>query len=130
MADLEKLTGTWDHEGRLSFVTPDGEHRDGIMRPLEYLLASIIECAGLTIIAMLDKMKISRQGVTIEGTAATAGEKPNYVKSMALSVSIAGAELTGEQLARLSELTEKYCVVAQTLRRTPEVAIEVRTADK
>jgi len=37
------------------------------------------------------------------------------------------ADLTAEQRATLLKLTERYCVVYQTLRAPPPVTVELRT---
>ena len=45
------------------------------------------------------------------------GRKPGMVESIELHVSVKAPELSEEQVERVKELTEKYCLIAESIRK-------------
>lgn len=128
MAEGLELRGVWARSGDYHLARPDGRTWAGDMGPVQHLLAAIIGCAGITMLAILDKMKIDHQGITIDAVATKADGSPTYVQSISLRAAIHGAVADDAQLARVSELTDKYCLVAQTLRRSPGLTLSTITS--
>jgi uncharacterized OsmC-like protein len=98
------------------------------MGPVQHLLAAVVGCAGITMQAILSRMKIDHQGITIDAVATKADSTPTYVKSISLQATVHGAAADAAQLARVSDLTEKYCLVAQTLRHDPDLTLSTITS--
>jgi uncharacterized OsmC-like protein len=99
----------------------------------DMLLEALVGCAGVTLRAVATAMGIPfRQGtVTAEGdidfrgTLGVSKETPVGFQEVRLQIDI-DADATPEQLDTLRKLTERYCVVYQTLKNTPAMKAEVR----
>lgn len=100
----------------------------------DMLLESLAACAGVTLnaVATALELKIRDAVVKVEGdldfrgTLGVAKDAPVGFRDIRLAFEIDG-DLTEEQKATLLKLTERYCVVYQTLRQPPPVAVAVTT---
>ena len=96
----------------------------------DMLLEALVACAGVTLRAVATAIGVEvRDGtVTAEGdldfrgTLAVAKDAPVGFKEIRLRFSL-DTDAGAEQLQSLIRLTERYCVVYQTLRRPPEMTI-------
>jgi uncharacterized OsmC-like protein len=101
----------------------------------DMLLEALVACAGVTLNAVATALSIGLRDATIKaegdldfrGTLGISKEVPVGFHSIRLIVSLE-TDATDEQIATLLRLTERYCVVLQTLRRPPEVTL-VRKKD-
>lgn len=102
----------------------------------DMLLEALAACAGVTLSAVATALGIEIQRGTVEvegdldfrGTLGVAKDAPVGFASIRLRFDIA-TDADEEQLATLLKLTERYCVVLQTLRApTATSATIVRTA--
>ena len=99
----------------------------------DMLLEALVACAGVTLKAVATAIGIEiKQGrVTAEGdldfrgTLGVAREAPVGFSNIRLSFDLETAA-SAEQLANLMKLTERYCVVYQTLRSAPPIAVSHR----
>jgi uncharacterized OsmC-like protein len=99
----------------------------------DMLLEALVACAGVTLRAVATSMGIDVRGGTLRaegdldfrGTLGVAKEAPVGFREIRLAFDIDG-DLTEEQRATLMKLTERYCVVYQTLRASPPVAVTSR----
>jgi uncharacterized OsmC-like protein len=97
----------------------------------DMLLEALVACAGVTLRAVataigvnLKDAVISAEGdLDFRGTLAVTKEAPVGFKSIRLLFDIE-SDAEQEQLNSLIKLTERYCVVYQTLSRTPEITVE------
>jgi uncharacterized OsmC-like protein len=98
----------------------------------DMLLQALVGCAGVTLRAVATSLGISLAGGTVtaegdldfRGTLAVSKEAPVGFSSVRLSFDLdTGA--TAEQLQTLIRLTERYCVVYQTLAHPPQLTITV-----
>ena len=89
----------------------------------DLLLEALVACAGVTLKAVATALGISIRGGTVcaegdldfRGTLGVAKDVP--VGFIAIRVRLElDTNATGDQLAKLLALTERYCVVYQTLR--------------
>jgi uncharacterized OsmC-like protein len=96
----------------------------------DMLLQALVACAGVTLRAVATSLEISVAGGTLtaegdldfRGTLAVSKEAPVGFSSVRLSFDLdTGA--TAEQLQTLIRLTERYCVVYQTLAHPPQLTI-------
>jgi uncharacterized OsmC-like protein len=98
----------------------------------DLLLGALAACAQITgqMFAAAMGVPIRRIDVTVEGdldlrgTLGIARDVPVGFERIRLAFVIDAPEATPEQLRALREKTEQYCVVMQTLRQPPEIAIE------
>ena len=96
----------------------------------DMLLESLVGCAGVTLCAVATAMELPVRGGTVtaegdldfRGTLGVNKEAPAGFTAIRLRFELEG-ELTGEQRSKLLQLTERYCVIAQTLRRPPEMTV-------
>lgn len=103
--------------------------------PVEIMLASWISCAGVTFAAVansmhlsIDKCNITALGkMDFKGTLAVDRDAPIGITDLKLEFEVQSNE-THEKLNKLIELTERYCVVHQTLRNPPIVTSKLKYA--
>jgi uncharacterized OsmC-like protein len=98
----------------------------------DMLLEALVACAGVTLRAVATSIgvdvgdaKVSAEGdLDFRGTLGVAKEAPVGFANIRLRFDIGGSA-TEEQKATLLKLTERYCVVLQTLRAAPPIAAEM-----
>ncbi|HWN19664.1 MAG TPA: OsmC family protein [Gemmatimonadales bacterium] len=94
----------------------------------DMLLEALAACAGVTLRAVATALEIPVRGGTVEvegdldfrGTLGVNKEVPVGFQTIRLRLNL-DSDATAEQLDTLQKLTERYCVVLQTLRSAPVV---------
>lgn len=97
----------------------------------DMLLEALVACAVVTLRSVATVMGVGldeavvRADATwdVRGTLGVSKEAPIGVTDVRLSFDLV-TDATDETRAKLIELTERYCVVYQTLRNPPRVAVE------
>jgi len=100
----------------------------------DMLLEALAACAGVTLravatsigVELRDAMITAEGDIDFRGTLGVSKEAPVGMQRIRLNFALA-TDASEEQLATLIRLTERYCVVYQTLRATPELTVS-RTA--
>jgi uncharacterized OsmC-like protein len=95
----------------------------------DMLLEALVACAGVTLRAVATALEIPVDGGTISadgvldfrGTLGVDRTAAVGFKTIELRFDLQAPGATEEQLATLHKLTERYCVVLQTLRNGPDV---------
>jgi len=95
----------------------------------DMLLQSLVACAGVTLQAVATAMLIPLRSGTIEaegdldfrGTLGVSKEVPVGFKAIRLKFRL-DSDATPEQLATLLKMTERYCVIYQTLKKPGEIS--------
>ncbi len=101
----------------------------------DMLLQALVACAGVTLSAVATSLGLAVRGGTLRaegdldfrGTLGVAKDAPVGFRSMRLHVEL-DADLSAEERRKLLELTERYCVVFQTLRAGCAVDVTDATA--
>ena len=101
----------------------------------DMLLESLVACAGVTLNAVATALELKLRGAVVKaegdldfrGTLGVAKDAPVGFRDIRLKFEIDG-DLTDEQKATLLKLTERYCVVYQTLRQPPPVMVTLEQA--
>jgi uncharacterized OsmC-like protein len=101
----------------------------------DMLLQALVACAGVTLRAVATSLGIAVAGGTVSaegdldfrGTLAVSKEAPVGFSSVRLAFDL-DTEATAEQLQTLIRLTERYCVIYQTLAHPPELTIAALTS--
>ncbi len=99
----------------------------------DMLLEALVACAGVTLRAVATALEIdvpagtvSAEGVLdFRGTLAVDRDAPVGFASIALRFELDAPDASEEQLATLTKLTERYCVVLQTLRTSPALSVSL-----
>jgi uncharacterized OsmC-like protein len=100
----------------------------------DMLLQALVACAGVTLRAVATALDIPVHGGTVvaegdldfRGTLGVSRDTPVGFADIRLRFEL-DTDATPEQLQNLLKLTERYCVVYQTLQRAPAVAITLGT---
>jgi uncharacterized OsmC-like protein len=99
----------------------------------DMLLEALVACAGVTLRAVATALEIPIQGGTVtaegdldvRGTLGVAKDAPVGFRDIRLSFDVQ-ADVAPDKLETLKKLTERYCVVYQTLRNAPRIAVAYR----
>jgi uncharacterized OsmC-like protein len=94
----------------------------------DMLLESLVACAGVTLNAVatsmgikLEQAEVFAEGdIDFRGTLAVSKEVPVGFKNIRLKF-LLKTDAAEEQLNSLIKLTERYCVVYQTLKNSPQI---------
>jgi uncharacterized OsmC-like protein len=98
----------------------------------DMLLEALAACAGVTMAAVAISIGVNLRSGTVRaqgdldfrGTLGVAKEVPVGFQRIRLEFEL-DTDATAEQRETLRRLTERYCVVYQTLRQPPPIAISV-----
>lgn len=98
----------------------------------DMLLEALVACAGVTLRAVATALEIELRDVRIiaegdldfRGTLGVSKEAPVGFAQIRLGFAL-DTDATEEQQATLLRLTERYCVVLQTLRSPPPVSAQL-----
>ncbi|HME89543.1 MAG TPA: OsmC family protein [Chthoniobacterales bacterium] len=98
----------------------------------DMLLESLVACAGVTLRAVATALEIPLRDATVHaegdldfrGTLGVSKEVPVGFQQIRLRFGL-DTDATEEQIAALLKLTERYCVVYQTLVNAPEIEIQI-----
>ncbi|HET9417870.1 MAG TPA: OsmC family protein [Chthoniobacterales bacterium] len=96
----------------------------------DMLLESLVACAGVTLSAVATALSIGLRGAIVEaegdldfrGTLGIAKDVPVGFKQIRLHFDL-DTDASSEQISTLLRLTERYCVIYQTLTHPPKIDI-------
>ncbi|HEY3471446.1 MAG TPA: OsmC family protein [Amycolatopsis sp.] len=96
----------------------------------DMLLEALVACAGVTLRAVATSLGLEVRGgrvraegdLDFRGTLAVAKDAPVGFRAIRLSFAL-DTDASEDELATLKKLTERYCVVFQSLRTPPEFAV-------
>ncbi len=101
----------------------------------DMLLEALVACAGVTLRAVATSIGVELRGGSVRaegdldfrGTLGVGREAPVGFRAIRLSFAL-DSDADAEQLATLLKLTERYCVVLQTLASSPQLSAELAPA--
>jgi len=96
----------------------------------DMLLEALVACAGVTLNAVATALGLNLRGARVSaegdldfrGTLGVAKDAPVGFRDIRLGFDLDG-DFSDEERANLIRLTERYCVVYQTLRQPPPIAV-------
>ncbi len=108
---------------------------DSLLCSGDMLLEALVACAGVTLRAVATSLGISVKSgrvraegdLDFRGTMAVDRDTPVGFSAIRLSFEL-DTDADEEELATLLKLTERYCVVFQTLANSPELSTTLETA--
>lgn len=97
----------------------------------DMLLEALVACAGVTLNAVATALGIEVRDATLQaegdldfrGTLGVSKEAPVGFQNIRLKISL-DTDASEEQISSLIRLTERYCVVYQTLVKPPEITVQ------
>jgi uncharacterized OsmC-like protein len=100
----------------------------------DMLLEALVACAGVTLNAVATSLGINIRNASIQaegdldfrGTLGVVKDVPVGFQKIRLNFQL-DTDATEDQLATLLRLTERYCVVYQTLRTSPEISLSINS---
>ena len=100
----------------------------------DMLLEALVACAGVTLNAVATALGIPLRDASIQaegdldfrGTLGLSKEVPVGFQAIRLNITL-DTDASEEQVATLLKLTERYCVVYQTLSHPPTVTVSRKT---
>jgi uncharacterized OsmC-like protein len=100
----------------------------------DMLLEALVACAGVTLRAVATALEVELRGGTVSaegdldfrGTLGVSREAPVGFRDIRLRFDLE-TDAPADKLESLIKLTERYCVVYQTLRTPAKLALSVRT---
>ena len=103
----------------------------------DMLLEALVACAGVTLKAVATAIDMPLRGgrvraegdLDFRGTLGVAKDAPVGFRAIRLNFEI-DSDASPEQIATLLKLTERYCVVLQTLRNPPSLTATVAAATR
>jgi uncharacterized OsmC-like protein len=101
----------------------------------DMLLEALTACAGVSMRAAAAVLGITVRSVVVgaegdvdlRGTLGVSEDVPVGFKEIRLSFDV-DSDANAEQLDQLAELTDKYCVVFQTLQSSPKTSVSIKSA--
>jgi len=101
----------------------------------DMLLQALVACAGVTLNAVATALGIPVRDATLRaegdldfrGTLGVAKDAPVGFSAVRLAIAL-DTDASPEQVQTLLRLTERYCVIYQTLARPPALEVTVQTA--
>ena len=101
----------------------------------DMLLEALVACAGVTLNAVATALGVEVRDASLEaegdldfrGTLGVSKEGPVGFQDIRLRISV-DTDAPDEDLSKLVRLTERYCVVYQTLVSAPRIAVSVNRA--
>src|SRR3982751_1055631 len=98
----------------------------------DMLLEALVACAGVTLKAVSTALQIDLRDATVtaegdldfRGTLGVAKDAPVGFREIRLRFDL-DTDAPAEQKKKLIELTERYCVVLQTIRVAPKVSVSL-----
>jgi uncharacterized OsmC-like protein len=102
----------------------------------DMLLEALVACAGVTLQAVTTAIGVEIKGGTItaegnldfKGTLGVSKEVPVGFKNIRLQIDL-DTNATDEQMASIKKLTERYCVVYQTLTKGVEIKTKYNSSN-
>jgi len=137
--ELERVEGDYGFEAKDAFghtvymdTSPDGGGTNYGVRPMQMLLMGLGGCSGIDIVSILKKQRqtIDSFRMKIEGER-EAGKEPSLWKTVTIVFEMTG-DIDPDKALRACQLSmDKYCSVAETLRRAGgELKWEVKVNPK
>jgi len=101
----------------------------------DMLLQALVACAGVTLKAVATALAVPLRSASVSaeddldfrGTLGVAKEVPVGFAAIRLAFEI-DADAPEEKLDQLRKLTERYCVVYQTIRSAPPIEVTIKRA--
>jgi len=102
----------------------------------DMLLEALVACAGVTMKAVATALAIELRDATVQaegdldirGTLGLSKEVPVGFRAIRLSFTL-DTDASEDQLAALLRLTERYCVIYQTLARPPQLSVSKKVGN-
>ncbi|KAI6789603.1 hypothetical protein KC361_g8429 [Hortaea werneckii] len=107
----------------------------------DMLLEALVACAGVTLRAVSTALDVPIKEGTVKaegdldfkGTMGVDRNAPVGFTAIRLSFDLKmeeGKEVSEEKIEKLGKLTERYCVVLQTIAKKPELSVSVRGTEE
>lgn len=112
-----------DSKDEISFENEEGP----LEKPensISYVLVGILSCIAITAKAIAAKMRLSCDGIVVNGKLYMVDGEVRYSDRIACSMKLQnGPKMSEEARLRLIELTKKHCSVSLTIDSHPKITL-------
>lgn len=126
MADKVKLKFTNEFNGTLT--SPTGEIKIGVvegsMRPYHLLFGALGSCLYSTFLDIVEKKRLTFDGVTIEISGEKRTEVPTTLETGLIKLIVKNPS-NEEQFEKSAKLASKYCSIYETVSKVADLSLEV-----
>ena len=135
------ITSTW--QGNLAFSSQVGDHAvrtdashahggdNSGPSPKMLMMTALAGCTGVDVVAILKKMRLPFNELSIRVEGELTDEVPAVYASMHLIYTFSGVDLDPEKLKRAVELSqEKYCGVSFMYRKIMDLTWEIQVREE
>jgi putative redox protein len=111
------ITDSAEHTMQIDIPVDQGGGNTGL-RPMQTMLAALCGCSGVDVVSILKKQRQGLQSLkmAVDGER-EAGKEPSLWKHIRIRFDIGGDVEPAKALRSVELSIEKYCSVAETLRR-------------
>ena len=128
--DIACTVAAWHTETRAGLHPATGGSGE-LACSADMLLEALVACAGVTLRAVATAMGVPLRGGRViadghwdaRGTLGVDRAAPVGLTDIALRFEL-DADAPADKVARLIEITERYCVILQTLKAPPRISVE------
>src|SRR6478609_7417188 len=120
-----------DPQSAVVTLVADGELDGTQLCSGDMLLEALVACAGVTLRAVATSLRLDVAGTVhaegdldFRGTLGVDKQAPVGFRDIRLTFDLT-TDADADQLASLIKLTERYCVVLQTIRQSPATSVHV-----
>ncbi len=111
-------------------ASPEAGGRDLGPRPKALLLSGLGGCTGIDVVSILEKMRVSIDGLEIQVSAESRDEHPRIFTGIHVRYLFRGRDLPLDKLERAVKLSEDtYCGVSAMLRPAVPITSEIVVED-
>ncbi len=113
-----------DHKVIMDAQQPIGD--DSGPSPKRLILAALAGCTGIDVVSLLQKMRVSFDGLRIDVSGVLTEEHPKYYHQIHIIYRVAGKDVPTDKVEKAVNLSrEKYCGVSAQLAPSAEITHEI-----
>ncbi len=96
-------------------------------RPKPFMLMALAGCTGMDVVAILKKMKVDFEDLSVSVEGDMTEEYPKHYKSMHVVYTVKGKDISYDKVKKAVELSEeKYCGVSAVYKKAIELSSEIK----
>lgn len=99
--------------------------------PKKLLLTSLAGCTGIDVVSLLNKMRVSFEGLDIDIQADLTEEHPKVFSEIRMIYKVYGKNIQKEKVAKAVEMSKtKYCGVSAMLEKNSPIKYSIEYPDE
>lgn len=95
-------------------------------RPYQLMIASIVGCSGSVFCKILEKQRISIDGMSIKADVERNAKEANRIESISLRFIVKGKNLNREKLNKNLRIARKNCAMVRSVEKSIHITEEIQ----